>query len=83
VTNDFELVVHGLARMLAAYADRIVVVDTSVDGEEVDRHVDVALFDTFGHRARASTRSPGSSATRTSGRWRSSPGTSIPRWWRG
>lgn len=49
VTNDFELVVHGLARMLAPFAERVVVVDTAVDGDDLERHVDVALFDTFGH----------------------------------
>jgi DNA-binding NarL/FixJ family response regulator len=49
LTNDFELVVAGLARMLDHFQDRIAVVDTSVQGEEVDRRVDVALFDTFGH----------------------------------
>lgn len=48
VANDFELVVHGLARMLAPFPDRVVVVDTSIEGEQVDRRVDVALFDTFG-----------------------------------
>ena len=49
LTNDFELVVAGLARMLAGFPDRIEVLDTSIQGEEVDRRVDVALFDTFGH----------------------------------
>jgi len=49
LTNDFELVVAGLARMLDGFPDRIEVLDTSVQGEEVDRRVDVALFDTFGH----------------------------------
>ncbi|MGZ6999181.1 MAG: helix-turn-helix transcriptional regulator [Acidimicrobiia bacterium] len=49
LTNDFELVVAGLARMLAPYADRVQIVDLSVRGEGVDRRVDVALFDTFGH----------------------------------
>jgi DNA-binding NarL/FixJ family response regulator len=49
ITNDFELVVAGLARMLDGFDDRINVLDTSVQGESVDRRVDVALFDTFGH----------------------------------
>jgi DNA-binding NarL/FixJ family response regulator len=49
LTNDFELVVAGLACMLDAFPERITVMDTSVDGEAVGRRVDVALFDTFGH----------------------------------
>ena len=49
LTNDFELVVAGLARMLDRFGDRIDVVDTAVQGDTVDRRVDVALFDTFGH----------------------------------
>jgi DNA-binding NarL/FixJ family response regulator len=49
LTNDFELVVAGLARMLDGFDDRVDVVDTSIHGQEVDRRVDVALFDTFGH----------------------------------
>jgi DNA-binding NarL/FixJ family response regulator len=49
LTNDFELVVAGLARMLAAFADRVTVLDTAVQGDSVDRRVDVALFDTFAH----------------------------------
>jgi len=35
--------------MLDGFDDRIAVVDTAVKGEPVDRRVDVALFDTFGH----------------------------------
>ena len=49
LTNDFELVVAGLARMLDGFPERIEVLDTSIQGEDVDRRVDVALFDTFGH----------------------------------
>jgi DNA-binding NarL/FixJ family response regulator len=51
LTNDFEVVVAGLRQMLAPF-DRIRVVDTAVDGDGVDRRVDVALFDTFGHPTR-------------------------------
>ena len=49
LTNDFELVVAGLAHMLDAFDDRVVVLDTAIQGDSVDRRVDVALFDTFGH----------------------------------
>lgn len=45
--NDFDIVVNGLAEMLAPFED-IVVADTSVGNIQIDRHVDVALFDTFG-----------------------------------
>jgi NarL family two-component system response regulator LiaR len=73
LTNDFELVVAGLAHMLQGFDDRIAVLDPAVHGDTVDRQVDVALFDTFGHvgdgmdeRARSSCSSPRDRATWTS-----------------
>jgi len=50
LVNDYELVVAGLAAMLAPFKDRAVVVDTSVipNGETPDIKADVTLFDTFG-----------------------------------
>ncbi|MCU1395967.1 MAG: LuxR family transcriptional regulator [Ilumatobacteraceae bacterium] len=45
--NDFDIVVEGLAEMLAPFDD-IVIADTSVGNVDLDRHVDVALFDTYG-----------------------------------
>lgn len=45
--NDFDIVVNGLAEMLAPFDD-IVVADTSVGNVHLDRHVDIALYDTFG-----------------------------------
>ena len=49
VVNDYELVVRGLAGMLAPYSDRVEVVEAIVADEPVhDGPVDVALFDTFG-----------------------------------
>ncbi len=47
--NDFDIIVHGLATMLAPFPD-ILVVETSVGEVDVDRQVDVALFDTYGRR---------------------------------
>ncbi len=50
LVNDYEVIVRGLAAMLAPFADRVQIVDMEVGGEP---HVaaDVALFDTFGgHR---------------------------------
>ena len=46
IVNDFEVVVRGLAEMLAPYADRVSVVelDSSVPVEEP---VEIALLDTF------------------------------------
>lgn len=46
VVNDFELVVHGTAALLAPYRHRVVVVETLVKGA-AEGPVDVALFDTF------------------------------------
>ena len=48
VVNDYELVVQGVASMLRAFRDRIEVVELDV-GENPQRRVDVALFDTYGH----------------------------------
>ncbi|MCU1368518.1 MAG: response regulator transcription factor [Ilumatobacteraceae bacterium] len=45
--NDFDIVVRGLAEMLAPFPD-IAVVDTSVGDVHLDRHVQVALYDTYG-----------------------------------
>jgi DNA-binding NarL/FixJ family response regulator len=49
LVNDYEIVVRGLAGMLAPYADRLRIVELVADGE-VDRTVDVALFDTYPRR---------------------------------
>jgi NarL family two-component system response regulator LiaR len=48
VVNDYELVVQGVASMLRAFRDRIEVVELDVC-ENPHRHVDVALFDAYGH----------------------------------
>lgn len=46
--NDYELVVRGLAALLAEHSSRVVVRDRIIIGEPVVRTVDVALFDTYG-----------------------------------
>ncbi len=48
VLNDYEITVAGVAAMLAAFADRAVVVELSVGDPTLDRQVDLALFDTYG-----------------------------------
>lgn len=48
VLNDYELIVAGVASMLGAFPDRVVVVELSVRDAEVDADVDLALFDTYG-----------------------------------
>jgi DNA-binding NarL/FixJ family response regulator len=48
LVNDHEIVVLGLAGMLAPYADRLNVVELAAGRAAVDRRVDVALFDTYG-----------------------------------
>jgi DNA-binding NarL/FixJ family response regulator len=47
--NDYEVVVRGLATLLAPFADRVRVVELRA-GDEPRRRADVALFDTFGGR---------------------------------
>ena len=47
LSNDYEVVLHGLAAMLADHADRVEVVELT--GETtMTQDVDVILFDTFG-----------------------------------
>ncbi|HEU5450247.1 MAG TPA: response regulator transcription factor [Acidimicrobiia bacterium] len=48
VVNDYEVVIAGLAAMLAPYADRVQVVELDA-GAPVRSDVDVILVDPFGH----------------------------------
>lgn len=47
VVNDYDLVVAGIASLLAPYADRVAVVELDA-GVPVVSDVDVILYDTFG-----------------------------------
>lgn len=49
VVNDYEIVVAGIAAVLAPYADRVVAVELSA-GLPVVSEVDVVLYDTFAQR---------------------------------
>jgi DNA-binding NarL/FixJ family response regulator len=49
LVNDYEIIVHGLAAMLAPFSDRVTIVEIKV-GEQPERSADVALFDTFAGR---------------------------------
>ncbi len=49
ILNDFELVVRGVAAMLAPFSQRVRVIDLEAGGLP-DGPVDVALFDTFAGR---------------------------------
>jgi DNA-binding NarL/FixJ family response regulator len=46
LVDDYEVVLRGVAGMLAAFADRIQVVEIDVD-RPVEAEVDIALYDTF------------------------------------
>jgi DNA-binding NarL/FixJ family response regulator len=48
LVNDYELVLRGLAGMLDPFRDRLRVVELDV-GVSPQQHVDIALFDTYGH----------------------------------
>ena len=50
VANDYELVVVGLAAMLAPFSDRVEVCDAILLGQPIAHPVDVALYDTFGRQ---------------------------------
>ena len=55
IVNDFELVVRGLAAMLAPFPERVEVVDLEVNGLP-NGPADIALFDTFAGRRTALSR---------------------------
>lgn len=48
VLNDYEVIVRGVAAMLAPFSERVEVVDLSVGDTDVRTPVDIALFDTYG-----------------------------------
>ena len=50
IANDFDIVVAGMAALLAPCSDRVRVVELMVGDDErtVDEPVDIVLFDTFG-----------------------------------
>ncbi|QXC62177.1 response regulator transcription factor [Aquihabitans sp. G128] len=50
VVNDYEVVVAGLASILAPFDDRIDLVDAFLIDEPIDGPVDLALYDTFGRQ---------------------------------
>jgi len=55
LVNDYEIIVSGLATMLAPFSDRVRVVELNVQ-DEPSRQADVALFDTFAGRRHALSR---------------------------
>jgi DNA-binding NarL/FixJ family response regulator len=55
IVNDYEVVVRGLAAMLAPFSDRVVVVESEAGGLP-DEPTDIALFDTFAGRRRSLAR---------------------------
>jgi NarL family two-component system response regulator LiaR len=50
VANDYELVVAGLAAMLAPYSTRVEVCDAVILGQPITEPVDIVLYDTFGRQ---------------------------------
>lgn len=46
ILNDYEVVVRGVQAMLAPFVDRVRVIEVGTD-DQVNRHVDVTIFDTF------------------------------------
>ncbi len=55
IVNDYEVVVAGVAAMLAPFGDRVEVVETEAGGLP-DLPADIALFDTFAGRRRSLSR---------------------------
>lgn len=55
IVNDYELVVRGLAAMLAPFSERVVIIDAEAGGHP-DGPADISLFDTFGGRRSALSR---------------------------
>ena len=52
LVNDYDIIVRGLAAMVAPFPDRVRVVEMDV-GTEPKRFAEVALFDTFAGRRHA------------------------------
>lgn len=52
IVNDYEIVVAGVAAMLAPFGDRVTVVETEAGGVP-DLAADIVLFDTFAGRRRS------------------------------
>lgn len=46
--NDYEIIVAGVASLLAPFTDRVVVTERVLIGEPITSPVDVALYDTYG-----------------------------------
>jgi DNA-binding NarL/FixJ family response regulator len=55
LVNDYEVIISGLASMLAPFTDRVRVVELNIECEP-RRQADVALFDTFAGRRHALSR---------------------------
>src|SRR5689334_14105675 len=55
LVNDYEIILRGLAEMLAGFSDRLRIVELAAGHEPVEP-VDIALFDTFGHAGLGLTR---------------------------
>lgn len=55
IVNDYEVVVAGVAAMLAPFSDRVTVVETEAGGVP-ELPADIALFDTFAGRRRSLSR---------------------------
>ncbi|MEP1124265.1 MAG: response regulator transcription factor [Ilumatobacter sp.] len=55
IVNDYEVVVAGVAAMLAPFGDRVQVVETEAGGLP-ELPADIALFDTFAGRRRSLSR---------------------------
>jgi len=51
LSDDYDIVLHGLASMLAGHADRVEVVEETTD-PQMAADVDVILYDTFGRLPR-------------------------------
>lgn len=49
LANDFEIVIAGLAAMLAPFGDQVTLIDVALRERDIDAPVDVVLFDNFGH----------------------------------
>jgi DNA-binding NarL/FixJ family response regulator len=46
--NDYDVIVAGVAALLGAHSDQLVVAERIVVGEPITEPVDVALYDTYG-----------------------------------
>ena len=81
LVDDYDVVLTGVAHMLSPYRDRVAVAEIDAN-TGVEEPVDIALYDSFAQPESDHDEITALIANPRRGAWSSTPGTSIPIWWR-